>query len=74
MAKSPEKGEIETTAPALLKGAGFQIGLNYRYILDGLKNIPTSDIVLEFTGEGSPFIIKPSGTKGFIYLVMPLRG
>ncbi len=74
IAKNPDKGEIETTVAGLLKGAGFMIGLNFHYILGGLKHIPSSDVIIEYTGEGSPFVIKPSGMTGITYIVMPLRG
>jgi DNA polymerase-3 subunit beta len=72
-AKNADKGEIETTISAMLKNDPFEISLNYRYILDALKNIPTSDAIIEFTGPNSPFIIRPSTDKKATYLVMPLR-
>ena len=72
-AKNSDKGEIETTVPAILKNDPFEISLNYQYLLDGLKNIATSDVVLEYTGPGSPLVIRPSDLNGMVYLIMPLR-
>jgi DNA polymerase III subunit beta len=72
-AKNSDKGETETTVPAILKNDPFEISLNYRYVLDALKNIPTTDVVVEFTGINSPFVIRPSNDKKVTYLVMPLR-
>lgn len=72
-AKNSDKGEIETAVPAVLKNDPFNISLNYRFLLDGLKNINTSDVILEYTGSGSPLVIRPSDNNGMVYLIMPLR-
>ena len=72
-AKNADKGEIETTLPVILKNEVFEISLNHRYLLDAMKNISTPDIILEFTGTNSPFVIRPSNNKKATYLVMPLR-
>lgn len=72
-ARNSDKGEIEAEVPIVLKNEPFDLLLNYRYILDGLKNIPGNEVVLEFTGTGSPLVMRPSADKSFIYLIMPLR-
>ncbi len=72
-ARNSDKGEIETDVPAVIKNEPFELSLNYRYILDGLKNMPGNDVILEFTGAGSPLVMRPSDDKSFVYLIMPLR-
>ncbi len=72
-AQNSDKGEIETEVPMVLKNEPFELSLNYRYILDGLKNMPGNEVVLEFTGVGSPFVIRPSNDTSITYLIMPLR-
>ncbi len=72
-ARNSDKGEIETDVPAVLKNEPFELSLNYRYILDGLKNMPGNDVIIEFTGAGSPLVMRPGDDKSFVYLIMPLR-
>lgn len=73
--KNSNKGEIETTVPAVLKNDPFEISVNYHYLLDGLKIIDTDKVVIEFTGNGNPLVLRPHGTnKELTYLIMPLRG
>lgn len=72
-AQNSDKGEIETAVPMTLKNEPFELSLNFRYILDGLKNMPGNEVVLEFTGAGSPFVIRPSNDSSITYLIMPLR-
>ena len=72
--KNSDKGEIEVSVDSVLKNEPFEISLNYQYLLDGLKKIPTSKAVIEFTGVGSPLILRPAeDKKELVYLIMPFR-
>lgn len=72
--KNSSKGEATAGIEANLKGDAFEVSMNYHYFLDGLKVIPGEKIVMEFTGKGSPFVLRPSGDDlGVVYLIMPLR-
>lgn len=73
-AKNSDKGEIQTIVSALLKNEPFDITLNHHYLLDGLKIMPTEHIIIEYTGQGSPLVIRPEyDNKDLTYLIMPLR-
>ena len=48
-----------------LKNEPFEITANYNYILDGLKAINTDKVIIQFTGDGSPLVIKPENQKDF---------
>jgi DNA polymerase-3 subunit beta len=72
-AKNSDRGEIVSSINCKLKNKPFEISVNYRYLLDGLKVIPTENIILEFTGTGSPLVLKGEDLKDQIYLIMPLR-
>lgn len=73
--RNSEKGEVETKVGASLKGDPFDISINYHYILDGIKAIDDSKISINYTGQSSPLVLKPStdGNKS-TYVIMPLRG
>ncbi len=72
-AKNSDRGEIFSFTEANLKNEPFELTVNYRYFLDGLKVIPTENVILEFTGEGNPLILRPEGRSDITYLIMPLR-
>ncbi|MBI2676707.1 MAG: DNA polymerase III subunit beta [Candidatus Yanofskybacteria bacterium] len=73
-AKNTDKGEASSWInSAIVKDEPFEVMVNYRYLMDGLKVIPTDNVVLEFTGEGNPLIIRPEERKDVTYLIMPLR-
>ncbi len=72
--KNSEKGDVQSKTEAILKNEPFELALNFNYILDGLKIIPTEKIIIEFTGQGSPLILKPDNESvQLLYLIMPLR-
>lgn len=72
--KNSDKGEIQVYVESLLKNEPFEISFNYQYLLDGLKTIPDDKAVLEFTGKGSPLILRPADDKKeILYLIMPFR-
>ena len=73
-AKNASKGEGEATIEAALKGEPFDISLNYHYLLDGLKAIQDEKVVMQFTGKGSPFVMRPASEDPTVYIIMPLRG
>jgi DNA polymerase-3 subunit beta len=73
-AKNSDKGEIQASVESLLKNEPFEISLNHYYLIDGLKVIPTEHVILEYTGQGSPLIMRPErDSKDLTYLIMPLR-
>ena len=73
LAKNQDRGEINSAISSILKNEPFEVSMNYHYLLDGLKIINSDKVVLEFTGNGSPLVIKPEEGKDLIYLIMPLR-
>lgn len=72
-ARNSDRGEIVSSLPCTLQNDGFEISLNYNYLLDGLKVLPTDNVVLGFTGDGAPLVLKGENQKDQLYMIMPLR-
>ncbi len=62
------KEEIKTT----VEGDNFIVCFNSTYLIDGVKNLSSEKITMEFTTGVNPAIIKPSD-ENFKYLVLPVR-
>ncbi len=73
-ARNASRGEGQAALDANIKGDAFDISLNHHYLLDGLKIIPTEQVIVEYTGKGSPFVLRPDDKSPLVYLIMPLRG
>jgi len=71
-------GESESEIDVKIEGEEEKLILNYRYLLDGLQNINTENIIMQITDNAKPCIIKPATAEGeatdnYIYLIMPIK-
>lgn len=67
-------GENSTELEAKsLTGQPCEIVFNYRYLLDGLQTISSSEVSLELVNATSPAMLKPVGKDSYRYLIMPIR-
>ncbi|HEY4528519.1 MAG TPA: DNA polymerase III subunit beta [Candidatus Paceibacterota bacterium] len=66
-------GEIVHKAEAVLEGEDLSINVNHRYFTDCLQSISTDSILLEFSGQTKPIVMKGVGDTSFLYLVMPMN-
>ena len=56
-----------------LTGEYLDIAFNSRYFLEGLKNIDSEEIFIEFTTNINPCIIRPADDVKYTYLLLPVR-
>ncbi len=68
-----EIGESELSMSAITEGDEVKVSFNYRFILDALTNIKSSEISFEMQGNDRPALIKPVGDASDLYVVMPIR-
>ena len=68
-----ETGDAKEVITAVVEGKNLELGFNPRYVIEALKVIDDSEIILEFTTSLSPVLIKPVATKDYIYVVLPIK-
>lgn len=73
ISSSQEVGESEYLLPAKIKGEKVQITFNWKFILDGLRNIKSSQINIGFNGEEKPSIIRSPEETSLLYILMPIK-
>ncbi|PIS04846.1 MAG: DNA polymerase III subunit beta [Candidatus Buchananbacteria bacterium CG10_big_fil_rev_8_21_14_0_10_42_9] len=66
-------GENTTDINTEVSGEGNSTVLNYRYLLDVLQVIDTSEVVVEVIDGSSPVIVRPSSDEQYIYIIMPIK-
>ncbi|MDP2664157.1 MAG: DNA polymerase III subunit beta [bacterium] len=76
--QSPEIGEHKSFLAAKVEGKGAEVSFNYRFLLDGLLQMPgggekNKEAVLELTGSDKPGVLRPRGDDNYLYLVMPIK-
>jgi len=73
LAKSPDIGENKSNIPAKIEGDPAEVSFNYKYLIDGLLNIKSSEVIFNISKEDGPCILKPVGDTSYIYVVMPIK-
>jgi DNA polymerase-3 subunit beta len=72
-ASSPDIGEAKEEIPCIYEGENLGIWYNAGYIIEILRHIDTSDIVMQLTSQSTASLLSPKGDESTLYLLMPLR-
>ncbi len=71
--RSSDLGEYQSSILGKIKGEPVEISFNHRFLLDGLSNIRSSEVILELSGDSGPGVVKSVGDDSYIYVVMPIK-
>lgn len=71
--KDPEIGSYQSFIVGNIKGEPTDVSFNYRFLLDGLSNIKSSEVIFELNDDSGPGVLKPVGDDSYVYIVMPIK-
>ena len=66
-------GKVREEISIKLQGEEIQIAFNSRYLIDVLKNVEDSEVVMKMTSGISPCVIEEKNNENAKYLVLPVR-
>lgn len=69
----PEVGQAHEEVPAELDGEGLQIGINARYLSDGLLHIDGDEVWMEFIDPVKAIRIRACDDDSYQYIAFPVR-
>ena len=72
-AQDPDIGESKSNISAKIEGEAIEASFNHKFLIDGLLNINSSEVVFDLSKEEGPCILKPVGDASYIYVVMPIK-
>ena len=70
-------GENRYLIPAKIKcnlSGDFETAFNWKFLLDGAKNIKSENIFLGLNNSNKPAIIKSPEDNSWFYIIMPIKG
>jgi len=70
---SGTSGESRTELEADVKGVDNEITVNYRYLIDGLNNVGSSQVKISVLNSNTPCLLRPENGDSYLYIVMPIR-
>lgn len=66
-------GEYKSFLSVQAEGKDIELSFNYKLLSDGLANAEGNEIVLEFSSQDGPAVLKSKGNDTYLYLVMPIK-
>jgi len=72
-AQDPDIGESQSSILAKIEGEPIEAAFNYKFLIDGLQNIKSSEVIFDLSKEDGPCILKPMGDASYLYVVMPIK-
>ncbi len=70
---SSQLGENFVEIDCKTKGEEIEIFINYKYLLEGLNNINSEEVLVSFLDRNTPCKIENKNDDKFLYIVMPIR-
>lgn len=68
-----ELGSQYNEVEGQLEGEDVQVAFNARFLQDAVSAAPATQLLIEFSGQLSAALVKPMGTEGLQYIIMPVR-
>lgn len=73
ISNNSEQEEAQEDLETSYHGTALDIGFNVNYLLDGLNNIGSEEVVFSFGDPNSSILITIPGNDEYKYVVMPMR-
>ncbi len=70
---SPENGTASEEVPADYTSPEFEVGFNYRYLLDILDQVGTDLVEVHLADAAAPTLIRENDSSPALYVLMPMR-
>ncbi len=70
---SPENGTAAEEVPADYASPEFEVGFNYRYLLDILAQVNSDQVDIHLADAAAPTLIREKDDSEALYVLMPMR-
>lgn len=74
--QNPNIGEYKSVLKGEIKGKENLISFNYRFLIKGISEIKTKDLVFKISNKEGPALLKPTQPltgEDYLYIVMPIK-
>lgn len=72
-AQSSDFGQTKSFINGQAKGSKTEVSFNWKFLVDGLSNIKSQEIIFGLNKEDGPATLKPVGDETYVYVVMPIK-
>lgn len=72
-AKSPDIGENKSSISAVIEGDPIEVSFNYKFLIDAMLNIKSSEVHFNISKEEGPCVLTPVGDSSYLCVLMPIK-
>ncbi|MBI4415191.1 MAG: DNA polymerase III subunit beta [Candidatus Kerfeldbacteria bacterium] len=72
-ASNTQVGENTQSLHVAIEGDENSIVFNSKYLLDGIANIGSQEVIFEMTNNASPGVLRPTESGAYLYIIMPIK-
>lgn len=72
-AQSSDVGKGDLSCSCSIEGQDVQVSFNHRFLIDGLNNIKSSEVLFELHGEDKAGVLRSVGDTSYFYILMPIK-
>ena len=78
LSQSPDLGEYNSFLKGKIEGKKALISFNHRFLIDGISEIKTKELIFEITNEEGPAVLKPTQpetgpSEDYLHIIMPIK-
>lgn len=66
-------GENHFLVPAKVKGDPVEVVFNWKFLLDGVRDLISPNIILKLISDSRPAVITGAEDESYLYLLMPIK-
>lgn len=70
---SYDLGSFSGNLPIQYDGHPFEVAFNYKFVLETLKSLGTTDVLIKTRVPGTPTLFLPTDATDVLYLLMPIK-
>ncbi len=70
---NPDLGKVEDKIQIEYDGPEIQIGFNFRYLADALREIETDNFVFDIISPNNPTVIRGENDEDYVAITMPMK-
>ncbi|MEK7080703.1 MAG: DNA polymerase III subunit beta [Patescibacteria group bacterium] len=72
-AQNSDIGESRSNLPGKIEGEPIEVSFNYKFLIDGLNNIKSSEVIFDLSEKEGACVLRPVGDASYVYVVMPIK-
>ena len=73
ISQNVDLGDTKSSIPVVIKGEETSVNFNHKFLIEGLNQIKSNEVVLELNGQEGPGLLKAKDDNSYVYVIMPIK-